>query len=422
MIYIRFFFFFQAEDGIRDVAVTGVQTCALPICPIRTRPRSALRGARARRRRRPCRERRRAGDRSYVTADQRFLDADVRRALGDRQRELAALAAASTHLIPGEVAGDVIDAVQRLEQIARQHHVLHQLGDLPVANHVAPTGREGKVLEHRLPAERPAGVDAKLDVADEIVEPDALRPWGDVRVRHANDRWVPERDGARVARRLLAELRGRLAGVQAADEDALLDEGRVLRGRAFVVVWQRPAQARRGAIVADIQDLLSEPPPQRHHLARLGVLIHEVGFGEMTERFVDEDAGELVVQNDGIRAAAHPRRVEQVDRALGDDAELILEVLHAVPPFAQPDRLESLFDVAVAPPDRDARPVPLVEYADESALVLAERRRLEAATPERDGGAPGAFDADFGVTGAGLFDCCGETVFQRSGFSFSLAR
>ena len=27
-----FFFFFQAEDGIRDWSVTGVQTCALPIC------------------------------------------------------------------------------------------------------------------------------------------------------------------------------------------------------------------------------------------------------------------------------------------------------------------------------------------------------------------------------------------------------
>src|SRR5256885_3002668 len=26
-----FFFFFQAEDGIRDYKVTGVQTCALPI-------------------------------------------------------------------------------------------------------------------------------------------------------------------------------------------------------------------------------------------------------------------------------------------------------------------------------------------------------------------------------------------------------
>src|SRR2546429_6658689 len=28
---VALFFFFQAEDGIRDVAVTGVQTCALPI-------------------------------------------------------------------------------------------------------------------------------------------------------------------------------------------------------------------------------------------------------------------------------------------------------------------------------------------------------------------------------------------------------
>src|SRR5688500_20246274 len=27
------FFFFQAEDGIRDYKVTGVQTCALPILP-----------------------------------------------------------------------------------------------------------------------------------------------------------------------------------------------------------------------------------------------------------------------------------------------------------------------------------------------------------------------------------------------------
>src|SRR5690606_39691186 len=28
---VYFFFFFQAEDGIRDFHVTGVQTCALPI-------------------------------------------------------------------------------------------------------------------------------------------------------------------------------------------------------------------------------------------------------------------------------------------------------------------------------------------------------------------------------------------------------
>ena len=31
-LFFLFFFFFQAEDGIRDYKVTGVQTCALPIC------------------------------------------------------------------------------------------------------------------------------------------------------------------------------------------------------------------------------------------------------------------------------------------------------------------------------------------------------------------------------------------------------
>src|SRR5438309_8317529 len=30
-IFFSVFFFFQAEDGIRDGTVTGVQTCALPI-------------------------------------------------------------------------------------------------------------------------------------------------------------------------------------------------------------------------------------------------------------------------------------------------------------------------------------------------------------------------------------------------------
>ena len=35
---VKCFFFFQAEDGIRDIGVTGVQTCALPIliiCQVR---------------------------------------------------------------------------------------------------------------------------------------------------------------------------------------------------------------------------------------------------------------------------------------------------------------------------------------------------------------------------------------------------
>src|SRR2546430_17711284 len=60
------FFFFQAEDGIRDLTVTGVQTCALPISPPRCgAPRAAAwyhrrRGGRTRTRPR-LRERGRPG-------------------------------------------------------------------------------------------------------------------------------------------------------------------------------------------------------------------------------------------------------------------------------------------------------------------------------------------------------------------------
>src|SRR5258708_24712045 len=39
------FFFFQAEDGIRDDLVTGVQTCALPICLLHRVPLPAVVGA-----------------------------------------------------------------------------------------------------------------------------------------------------------------------------------------------------------------------------------------------------------------------------------------------------------------------------------------------------------------------------------------
>src|SRR5690348_18379777 len=53
------FFFFQAEDGIRDGRVTGVQTCALPIWFRREKARHRLRGLSTPRRscaRRGCRE------------------------------------------------------------------------------------------------------------------------------------------------------------------------------------------------------------------------------------------------------------------------------------------------------------------------------------------------------------------------------
>src|SRR5438034_2458338 len=65
-------FFFQAEDGIRDHCVTGVQTCALPIYR-RAAPREADGGAGARlgavlRHREPVRRRARAGGQAGACA------------------------------------------------------------------------------------------------------------------------------------------------------------------------------------------------------------------------------------------------------------------------------------------------------------------------------------------------------------------
>src|SRR5256885_7306771 len=51
LIFQFLFFFFQAEDGIRDYKVTGVQTCALPISPPCTYRARRSRGRRPRRRR-----------------------------------------------------------------------------------------------------------------------------------------------------------------------------------------------------------------------------------------------------------------------------------------------------------------------------------------------------------------------------------
>src|SRR5437762_4664932 len=41
----KLIFFFQAEDGIRDTSVTGVQTCALPIFRPSQNPSAALRSS-----------------------------------------------------------------------------------------------------------------------------------------------------------------------------------------------------------------------------------------------------------------------------------------------------------------------------------------------------------------------------------------
>src|SRR5207245_3973150 len=63
-IFLTSSFFFQAEDGIRDATVTGVQTCALPIWKARPAPGASAEG----RRRRACSRERGSSLRSSARA------------------------------------------------------------------------------------------------------------------------------------------------------------------------------------------------------------------------------------------------------------------------------------------------------------------------------------------------------------------
>src|SRR5690606_4482977 len=100
---LPFFFFFQAEDGIRDFHVTGVQTCALPICgklvPFPSSPGSALKSpllspaGKARALAEPLVPRGTTADESVSSFLRRRFGAEVDRVFGEG-------------LVSGVVAGD----------------------------------------------------------------------------------------------------------------------------------------------------------------------------------------------------------------------------------------------------------------------------------------------------------------------------
>src|SRR5947209_16404428 len=90
MVYLCFFvfFFFQAEDGIRDIGVTGVQTCALPICAPRgggararsgrSKPRSGGSASQAPARLSRTREHRRAAGAGAARSEERRVGKECR--------------------------------------------------------------------------------------------------------------------------------------------------------------------------------------------------------------------------------------------------------------------------------------------------------------------------------------------------------
>src|SRR5688572_21639426 len=88
-----FFFFFQAEDGIRDLTVTGVQTCALPISGVRAEAERILLEA----------DFGVAATEEILAQVERVPDGDLQRAL--EQAVTRVLAAAAS---PGGRAGEVL--------------------------------------------------------------------------------------------------------------------------------------------------------------------------------------------------------------------------------------------------------------------------------------------------------------------------
>src|SRR2546422_5858655 len=94
------FFFFQAEDGIRDVAVTGVQTCALPISTSPRNVRGLAFGDGARAVRRVLPQARAAADYVIVLAHVgAFCDGD----------------GAAAPLGPAACHGEIIDLARNLD-------------------------------------------------------------------------------------------------------------------------------------------------------------------------------------------------------------------------------------------------------------------------------------------------------------------
>src|SRR5256886_4811563 len=109
---MRFVFLFQAEDGIRDLTVTGVQTCALPI--------SRVRGGRGARQSLRTHQRHIDGGRRH---QQSLVGTDVGSRLGAADMLLARLQGECEAGVPGGIEGAPDDAPGHLPHVlhARRH-------------------------------------------------------------------------------------------------------------------------------------------------------------------------------------------------------------------------------------------------------------------------------------------------------------
>src|SRR5882762_2769414 len=130
----KFFFFFQAEDGIRDSSVTGVQTCALPIS-FAEEPKSWLRAGSGQSQFHQFRDRLLHVEPLPTTADYETLFSEIRVRL--RRRAYLLLLADLTER-------SVSDSLRRGVGLVRSSHALLMTSILPA--HARPAFSPGEEL------------------------------------------------------------------------------------------------------------------------------------------------------------------------------------------------------------------------------------------------------------------------------------
>src|SRR3989449_6047047 len=123
------FFFFQAEDGIRDVAVTGVQTCALPISGPGTRSS-----------RRDCASRA-PGGRSPAPVGRRCSSSAWRPSGTTGARPEPARSRSPARRLPPAAELDVYGRARELPRLAKP---VQEVTCVRLGNLVGPVGHDGE--------------------------------------------------------------------------------------------------------------------------------------------------------------------------------------------------------------------------------------------------------------------------------------
>src|SRR5712691_7223445 len=191
-------------------------------------------------------------------ADNDRGDADGRLRVGYR-RSLSVLTAGAGGV--AKIAPDHGDLAHELRALADERRSAEWLRELTVANPVALGDFEGEVARNHvdLPTAHLLYEDAIFDGTQDLrrIRP----PARDHRVRHPADREVTEGLASPVPAPRDAELLGMLSVREVGAKDAVLDEDRAVRRRAFVIHRRRAALVGIGPVVDHRDELARDLLP-----------------------------------------------------------------------------------------------------------------------------------------------------------------